>query len=602
MGRRVEESLQERSVTDRVTEPVTRRSVRLAESQKSHKESQKSKKGGPVTRSSAHGGVARPRTEAVDPVYRRRGTKSAAGWRRAGWRKRVGSVVVVGGLAAGGLWILGGSTAQARISTGTLLLKPGGAAIADSGVKFVDGSAAATFDIPATVTGGGLYVGLQTRAAEGGTYVSKARVWADGHVTVGLSKTVNGTDQRLGDIRTNIKINGPAKLNLETSITGTSPVTLGIRAWLSGEAKPGWQQSIADATGTRITRTGSLRAWAYLSTAATEDVRVPFAGLGQIGALPLDPAPQPPVATTAPVPSPTTPKPTATTARPTPTVTKTKDAVKPSPTKTTEPSVPSAGGRPGAGNTGVPSGTNLTVHNGDMTIRTAGTVLDKLDIRGFVSIEAPNVTIKRSIIRGGSTSSGRGVINSTSAKTKNFLLVDSEIRPSHPSIYLDGINGGNFTLRRVEVDGGVDTVHVHGSNVRVESSWLHGTNFFSLGANGDGGPTHNDGVQIMSGANNQIVDSFIEGARNAAVMVTQDAGATTGLVIRDNWLNDGGCTVNIVPKKLASIGPIVLSGNRFGGSPRVANCAVARTASTNLVASNNVKASNGQPATINVWN
>jgi hypothetical protein len=592
MGRRVQESLQvqERSIDERVIEPVTRRSVREAEARK---------------RSAAHGGTSDrgtppSRTEAVDPVYRRRGTP-AAGWRRAGLRKRIGSVVVVGGLAAGGLWVLGGSTAQAQVSTGTFILAPGTAATIDSGARFANGSAAATFAIPGPVTGGGLYVGLQTRSGQGVSYGSKARIWADGHVTVGLSKQVNGTEQRLGDIRTNIKITGPAQLNLETSVNGKSPVMLGIRAWVTGQTKPDWQASVADATDTRIGTSGPLKAWSYLSSGASSPVTVSFTGLGQIGALPLDPVAPLPTATT-PATATATPKPSATTAKPTPTPTKTTAKPTPKPTNTDPDPAPSSGGRPGAGNTGVPSGTDLTVHNGDMVITKSGATYDKLDVHGFVSIQAPNVTIKRSIIRGGVATGSRGAINVTNANAKNFLLVDSEIQIAHPSIYLDGINGANFTLRRVEVDGGVDTVHIHGNNTRVESSWLHGTNFFSLGANGDGGPTHNDGVQVMGGNNTTIEDNFIEGARNAAVMVTQDVSATTGLSIRSNWLNDGGCTVNIVPKKLASIGPITLADNKFGGTTRVANCAVARTATTNLVASNNVSAATGKPATINVWN
>src|SRR4029079_19514480 len=44
--------------------------------------------------------------------------------------------------------------------------------------------------------------------------------------------------------------------------------------------------------------------------------------------------------------------------------------------------------------TGVPARTQLTVHEGDIVVKKAGTVLDGLDIHGFVTIQAPNVTIK----------------------------------------------------------------------------------------------------------------------------------------------------------------------------------------------------------------
>ena len=106
----------------------------------------------------------------------------------------------------------------------------------------------------------------------------------------------------------------------------------------------------------------------------------------------------------------------------------------------------------------------------------------------------------------------------------------------------------------------------------------------------------------MGGSNISITGSRIENADNAAIMVTQDAAPTVNLQVKGNWLNDGGCTVNIVPKKLASIGPIYLSGNVFGGTTRVANCPVVQTHSTTLLASNNVYAGSGQPVKINVWN
>src|ERR1700712_329396 len=61
--------------------------------------------------------------------------------------------------------------------------------------------------------------------------------------------------------------------------------------------------------------------------------------------------------------------------------------------------------KPGATNTGVPVGTRLTVVNGDLNVTKNGTVIDSMDIHGFVKINANNVTIKRSIVRGGAPSS-----------------------------------------------------------------------------------------------------------------------------------------------------------------------------------------------------
>src|SRR5471032_2131868 len=60
-----------------------------------------------------------------------------------------------------------------------------------------------------------------------------------------------------------------------------------------------------------------------------------------------------------------------------------------------------SGDQPGPGNTGVPAGTALKVMDGNLTITTAGATYSGLDIHGFVSVQAPDVTIKDSVIRGG---------------------------------------------------------------------------------------------------------------------------------------------------------------------------------------------------------
>ena len=57
---------------------------------------------------------------------------------------------------------------------------------------------------------------------------------------------------------------------------------------------------------------------------------------------------------------------------------------------------PSPSAQPGPTNTGVPAGTQLTVHYGDMNITTPGTVISGLDIHGSVNIAGSNATVKDS--------------------------------------------------------------------------------------------------------------------------------------------------------------------------------------------------------------
>ena len=44
--------------------------------------------------------------------------------------------------------------------------------------------------------------------------------------------------------------------------------------------------------------------------------------------------------------------------------------------------------KPSSSTTGVPAGTSLTRHNGDIVVTTPGTILGALDIYGFVKIRA----------------------------------------------------------------------------------------------------------------------------------------------------------------------------------------------------------------------
>jgi hypothetical protein len=194
-----------------------------------------------------------------------------------------------------------------------------------------------------------------------------------------------------------------------------------------------------------------------------------------------------------------------------------------------------------------------------------------------------------------------GIVNVTDTSARRFLLEDSEIRPAHPSVRLDGINGANFTLRGVEIDGGVDAAKIFGDNVKIESSWLHGTQRFSSDPNQGGKATHNDAIQMEGGSAVSIKNSRIEGGGNAGIMVTQNFAPTKNMTISGNRLSGGSCTINIVPSDLPSVGPIALTNNVFVPDSTVDNCPVARTASTQLTASGNTY-TDGSAAKINVWN
>ena len=122
----------------------------------------------------------------------------------------------------------------------------------------------------------------------------------------------------------------------------------------------------------------------------------------------------------------------------------------------------------------MPAGTQLRKHYGDITVTQAGTVLSGLDIHGFVIVRAANVKIVNSVVRGGQAKGySTGLI--TNYGYPNLLVENVDVVAEHPSVYFDGIKGNNFTARRVHVVGNVDSIKIHGDNVKVENSLLENT-------------------------------------------------------------------------------------------------------------------------------
>jgi hypothetical protein len=307
----------------------------------------------------------------------------------------------------------------------------------------------------------------------------------------------------------------------------------------------------------------------------------------QDSSAPDTPSPTPSLAPT-PTLSPTQPP------TPTPTVTSTPTVVS---TPTTPPATPDGSAEPGPTNTGVPAGTQLTVYNGDLTITTPGAIYADLDIHGFVRVEAPNVTIKDSIIRGGSSTSNTAIIYDLGDAATNLLVEDSEIVPADPSVFIDGIDGWNYTALRLNIHGTVDGAKMFGANATIEDSWIHDLVTYAHDPSQNGGQSHNDDVQILSGSNLQILGNDLEGGSNTAIQMTQDNGTLSGVLIDGNWADAGNVTFNIANKPLASLSGITVTNNLFGHAA-VTGCQILYTSTTTIVASNNVFVDTGLPVVI----
>jgi hypothetical protein len=257
-----------------------------------------------------------------------------------------------------------------------------------------------------------------------------------------------------------------------------------------------------------------------------------------------------------------------------------------------------SGDQPGPGNTGVPAGTALTVYNGDLTITTAGATYSGLDIHGYVVVKAPNVTIKNSIIRGGTGSIGNGIVNDGAAGT-NFLLEDSEVVPQYPVVGLDDIKGWNYTALRDNIHGSVDGLKMYGDNATVEDSWIHDLVTYAHDPAQNNGPSHSDGVQILSGNNLKVIGNTIVGQTNSTIMVTQDHGAVNNILIDGNWFTSQGTTqvasVKVLAHPMASLSGITITNNVFYGQLASA-CQILDSTDVTMVQSGNTIQATGNAA------
>ncbi|MGH3354152.1 MAG: right-handed parallel beta-helix repeat-containing protein [Nocardioides sp.] len=248
---------------------------------------------------------------------------------------------------------------------------------------------------------------------------------------------------------------------------------------------------------------------------------------------------------------------------------------------------PPADGFPGPDNTGVPADKKLRVHRGDLIIRTAGKVVDGLEVHGRINVEAPNVTIRstRVIVPTGSEVAGISNNNDSGA---GMVVRNVEVLAASAAPGVNGVVGHDFTLEASEIHHVTDQVHITGGNVTVRDNWFHDNYHFENDPHQGGGASHDDSIQIIGGGNITIAGNRFTGAYNAGVQITQSISDVNGITIRDNLLGGGGCTVNIAEKGRGPVGGIEIHSNRFLSDQRIDGCAIIHPSSTKVAHSGNV--------------
>lgn len=467
---------------------------------------------------------------------------------------------VMSGAVLAAATVLSMGAAEAATS-GTLTLAKGSS---DLSVieNSTDGQAASSFIVPSS-SSRSVYLGLQFRSSSESTgYRTRVAITPNGTVNAGFSRVSASRETVLVSQPIGLTVKPGDKLNIEGSVTGSSPVSLKVRAWVGSSKPASWQKTYSDTSGSRITSGTTVRAWGFLSSSAASSARVAY------GAETASPAATVTAATT--------------TAAAT--------------TSTTSAAITTSTGKPSASTTGNTT-SSLTRHDGNITVTKAGTVLQNMDIHGFVTVKAPNVVIRNSIVRGGKASSNTGVI--TNYGYDKLLVQNVLVKPDYPSVWIDGVKGWDFTLDRVHVVGGVDNVKIHGDNVTIKNSLLESTNYFSKDPNQGNQPTHNDNVQILRGSNLVITNNTIRNTSNFTVLVGAEQANVT-LNLSNNWLDGGHCTVKLQNKN-GHTQRSTVNSNKFGPNRAVAKCIIQAHTDVSVSASGNKMELTGGAVSV-LWN
>ncbi|WP_353650287.1 hypothetical protein ABLG96_04950 [Nakamurella sp. A5-74] len=241
----------------------------------------------------------------------------------------------------------------------------------------------------------------------------------------------------------------------------------------------------------------------------------------------------------------------------------------------------------------------LTVVRGDLVVSTPGQVVSRMDVRGSIVVRAANVTIKNSVVRGGTNAAARlyRPLVDARAGAANLLIEDTVIAEATPSEWnASGIGGSNFTARRVNISGQVDSINITGSNVNIESSVL-GKNVYYANhwQSQQSGGTHNDSVQVLRGDNITIRSNVMTGSNSLGVMAAPEWGSVRNLLVENNFIDNGECSSKFTSKG-GNANSMTVRNNVFGGHQRSWKCYIVTAGGVNAAVSGNVLSNGSTPA------
>lgn len=172
----------------------------------------------------------------------------------------------------GGPWALNGSSSYFSVGNGvgTIDLAAGrGPSTYLPGVSATAADTAVTASLEKIGNGGGTFMGVAGRRVDSNEYRGKLKVATDGAVTVQITRLAGGSETTLSQVSAGFSIATGQTVRVRVQVTGASPTTVRLKAWLTGTAEPGaWTLTTTDSTAALQTA-GSVGLLAYLSGSAT---------------------------------------------------------------------------------------------------------------------------------------------------------------------------------------------------------------------------------------------------------------------------------------------------------------------------------------------
>lgn len=200
----------------------------------------------------------------------------------------------------------------------------------------------------------------------------------------------------------------------------------------------------------------------------------------------------------------------------------------------------------------------LKVHEGTIEVTEDGTVIENLELRGTLRIEASDVTVRNVWVY--TTAEWTVYVASGSATFENVEI-------GNPSVVGErGIGGSNIVASGLNIHSVEDGIKI-GSNAHYTNVWVHDLDSQADDAHFDAAQA--DGGAMGSSITNSVLSSLgRQGIGNAAIFLKSDRGPIADITISNSYL-EGGNYMNSVRDGGSGLPTnVVFTDNRVGDTFR----------------------------------